>query len=121
MNWMRYTALGIGIAFGVFFLSFAIGEDISGDFGGIPDPRDSVLLACGPISLIAATAVAWKYERTSGWWLIAGGISTGILFTIRLIDRPMNLLWIFLVYPLPMLVAGALWVLHAAKSAKAAE
>lgn len=115
---MRYTALGIGVAFSAFFLTFAIGEGIGGDFGGIPGPDDSVLLLLGPISLIAATAVAWKYERTGGWWLIAGGISTGILFTIRLIDRPMNLLWIFLVYPLPMLVAGALWVLHTAKSAK---
>ena len=118
MNWMRYTALGIGIAFGVFFLTFAIGEGISGDFGGIPGPDDSVLLLFGPISLIAATAVAWKHERIGGWWLIAGGIITGILFTIRLTDKPMNLLWISLVYPLPMLVAGALWVLHAAKFAK---
>ena len=58
MNWMRYSALGIGIAFGASSLTFAIGEGISGDFGGISDPRDSTLLACGPISLIAATAVA---------------------------------------------------------------
>lgn len=55
---MRYSALGIGIAFGASSLTFAIGEGISGDFGGISDPRDSTLLACGPISLIAATAVA---------------------------------------------------------------
>jgi len=58
MNRTRYTALGIGIAFGASFLTFAIGEGISGDFGGIPDPDDSVLLLLGPISLIAATAVA---------------------------------------------------------------
>jgi len=118
MKWMRYTALGIGIAFGVLFLTFAIGEGISGDFGGIPDPGDSVLLVCGPISLIAATAVAWKHERIGGWWLIVGGIVTTIFFTIDLINRPMNLLWISLVYPLPMLVAGVLWVLHTAKFAE---
>jgi len=61
MNWMRHTASGIGIAFGVLFLTFAI----------------------------------------------------------RLIDSPISLSWTFLVYSLPMLVAGILWVLHAAKSAKA--
>jgi len=72
----------------------------------------------GPISLIAATAVTWKYEQIGGWWLIAGGIVTGVLFTIRLIDRPMNLLWILFIYPLPMLVARVLWVLHAARFAK---
>jgi hypothetical protein len=119
VNFMRRTGLGIGIAFGIFFLTFAIGEGISGDFGGVPGPRDSIPLICGPISLIAATAVAWKHERLGGWWLIVGGIIAGILFTVRPMDRPMNLLWIFLIYPLPMLVAGVLWVLHAAKSAKA--
>jgi len=120
MNWLRYTALGIGVAFSAFFLTFAIGEGIGGDFGGIPGPDDSVLLLLGPISLIAATAVAWWRERTGGWWLIVGGIVTTIVFTIDLIDRPMNLLWTFLVYPLPMLVAGVLWVLHAVKSTKKA-
>jgi len=119
MKWMRHTALGIGIAFGVFFLTFAIGEGISEGFGGIPGPRDCAIFLFGPISMIVATAVAWWRERTGGWWLIVGGIVTTILFTIRLIDRPMNLLRIFLIIPLPMLVAGILWVLHAAKSAKA--
>lgn len=121
MKWMRYTGLGIGIAFGVLFLTFAIGEGISGDFRGIPSPRDSILLVCRPISLIAATALAWWHKRIGSWWLIVGDIVTGTLFTIRLTDRPMNLLWIFLVYPLPMSVTGILWVLHAAKSAKAVE
>jgi len=115
MNWMRYTALGIGIAFGLLFLAFAISEGLSGDLGGIPSPKDCALLLFGPISLIAATAVAWRHERVGGWWLIIGGIITVILFTINLIDRPMNLLRVFLVYPLPMLVAGVLWVLHIAK------
>ena len=119
MNWMRYTALGIGIAFGLLFLTFAIGEGISEGFGGIPSPKDCVAMLFGPISMIIATAVAWKRERIGGWWLIIGGIVTGILFSIRLIDRPMNLLVTSLVYPLPMLVAGVLWVLHTAKLAKA--
>lgn len=115
MNWMRYAALGIGIAFGILFVTLVIGEGL----GGILSPGDCVLLLSGPISMIAATAVAWRHERIGGWWLIAGGVITGILFTIRLIGRPMDLLWTFLVYPLPMLVAGVLWVLHEAKSAKA--
>ena len=82
---------------------------------------DCVLLLSGPISMIAATAVAWRHEPIGGWWLIAGGVITGILFAIRLIGRPMDLLWTFLVYPLPMLVAGVLRVLHEAKPAKAAK
>ena len=118
MNCTRYTALGIGVAFSSFFLTFAIGEGLSGDFGGIPGARDSITMVCGPISMIAATAVAWKHERIGGWWLIVGGIVTTILFTIDLINRPMNLLRTLLIIPLPMLVAGVLWVLHATKSAK---
>ena len=120
MKWMCYTALGIGIAFGLLFLVFGIGEGISEGFGGIPSPKDCVLLLFGPISMIAATATAWKHEQIGGWWLIVGGIVTTVLFTISLIDRPKNLLVTSLVYPLPMLVAGALWVLYAAKSAKRA-
>jgi len=116
MYWMRYTALGIGITFGILFLFFAIVEGLSGGFGGIPSPRDCALLL-GPISMIAATTVAWNHQRIGGWWLITGGIVTGILFTISLMARPMNLLWTLLVYPMPMLVAGALWVLHAKKLA----
>lgn len=111
---MRYTALGIGITFGLLFLTFALGEG----FKGIPNPQDCVLLLFGPISMIVATAVAWKRERIGGWWLITGSIVTGTLFTARLIDRPTNLLWTLLVYPLPMLVAGVLWVLREAKFTK---
>ena len=115
MNWMRYAALGIGIAFGLLFLTFGIGEGISQGFGGVPGPMECVLLLCGPISMIVATAVAWWHERAGGWWLIIGGIITAILFTIDLIDRPMDLLKTFLIIPLPMLVAGVLWVRHIAK------
>ena len=117
VKWMRYSALGIGIAFGLLFLTISIGEGISEGFGGIPAPEDCVIFLFGPISMIAATAVAWKHERIGGWWLITGGIVIGILFTIRLIDRPMNLLRTFLILPLPMLVAGVLWVLHVIKLA----
>ncbi len=73
MNWMRYTALRIGIALGLLFLTFALGEGVSRDFGGIPSPNDCILLLFGPISMIAATAVAWNHERIGGWWLIIGG------------------------------------------------
>lgn len=71
MIWMRYTALGIGIAFGLLFLTFAIGEGLSEGFGGIPNPEDCALFLFGPISMIAATAVAWRRERIGGWWLVA--------------------------------------------------
>lgn len=62
---MRYTAAALGIAFGALFLTFAIGEGLSGDLGVIPGPRDCVVLL-GPVSLIAASAVAWKHERLGG-------------------------------------------------------
>jgi len=114
VKWMRYSALGIGIAFGLLFLTFAFGEG----FRSIPNLQDCILLLFGPVSMIAATTVAWKHERIGGWWLITGGIITGTIFTARLIDRPTNLLWTLLVYPLPMLLAGVLWVLHEAKFAK---
>jgi len=114
VKWMRYTALGIGIAFGLLFLTFALGEG----FRSIPNLQDCILLLFSPASMIVATAVAWKHERIGGWWLITGGIITGTLFTARLIDQPTNLLWTFLAYPLPMLVARVLWVLHKAKFAK---
>jgi len=114
VKWMRYSALGIGITFGLLFPTFAFDEG----FRNIPNLQDCILLLFGPVSMIAATAVAWKHERIGGWWLITGGIITGILFTARLIDQPTNLLWTLLVYPLPMLVAGVLWVLHKAKFAK---
>jgi len=117
MNWMRRTALGIGIAFGLLFLTIGIGEGISEGFGDIPEPEDCVIFLFGPISMIVATAVAWGHERIGGWWLITGGIVIGILFTIRLIDSPMNLLRTLLILSLPMLVAGALWVLHTKKLA----
>jgi len=73
MSWMRYTALGIGIAFGLLFLTFAIGEGFSGGFGDIPGPNDCIILLFGPISMIAATTIAWNHERIGGWWLITGG------------------------------------------------
>ena len=121
MNWMRYTALGIGAAFGLLFLVFGIGEGISEGFRNLPSSYESVIMAFGPVSMIAATGVAWKRERLRGWWLSVGGIVTAVLFTIKLIDSPMQLLLTSLVYPLPMLVAGALWVLHAAKATKMAK
>jgi hypothetical protein len=121
MNWMRYTALGIGAAFGLLFLIFAIGEGISEGFRNLPSPYESVIMVFGPISMIAATAVAWWHERIGGWWLIVGGIITAVLFTIKLIDSPMQLLLTSLIYPVPTLIAGILWVLHAAKATKTAK
>mgnify|MGYP001155750691 CR=1 FL=1 len=110
MKWMRYTALGIGIAFGLLFLIFGIGEGISEGFRNLPSPYESVIMVFGPISMIAATVVAWWHERIGGWWLIVGGIVTAVLFTIKLIDSPGQSLLTSLVYPVPMLIAGILCV-----------
>jgi len=77
---MRYSALGIGIALGLLFLTFAFGEG----FRSIPNLQDCILLLFGPVSMIAATTVAWKHERIGGWWLITGGIIAGTIFTAGL-------------------------------------
>ncbi len=42
MNWIRYTALGIGIAFGILFVTLVIGEGL----GGIPSPGGIVSYCC---------------------------------------------------------------------------
>jgi uncharacterized membrane protein HdeD (DUF308 family) len=115
MKWMRYTALGIGIAFGLLFLTLFIGEALLGE-PSVPSPSDIVIMLLGPFSLIVATCVAWKYERIGGWWLIIGGIVTTILFSVRLFNTPLRLLATFPTIPFPMLLAGSLWLTHAFKS-----
>ena len=121
MKWMRRTALGIGIAFSLLYLTIGIGEGVQEGFQNIPTPYDCALLFFGPFSMIVATSIAWKWERVGGWWLIAGGVIAGILFAIRIFDTPLNFLRTFPLIELPMLVAGALWLLHAAKSTRAAK
>lgn len=118
MKWMRRTALGIGIAFGGAFIVIAIGEAIGGEPSGPLKPSDIFLLATGPISIIIATCIAWKYERVGGWWLVIAGIINAILFAVRLSTLPWHprRLTVFLFFSLPLLVAGSLWLIHAANS-----
>ncbi|MCD6567958.1 MAG: hypothetical protein J7K94_04390 [Dehalococcoidia bacterium] len=118
MNWMRYTALGIGIAFGLLFLVFAFGEGFGEYFSGATGLRDYILLACGPISMILATLVAIKRERIGGWWLVIAGIISTVLFTFELFDVPETLLITLLIYPVPMVVAGFLFLIHDVKTAE---
>jgi len=110
MKWMRYTALGIGIAFGLLYLTVGILDLLFETEPSLPSLSDWVILLCGPLSLILATAVALKYERIGGWWLLTGGGIIAILFGIRLFETPLRLLVTFLVYPFPMLLAGSLWL-----------
>jgi len=113
MRWVRWTALGIGMAFGSLFLVAGILSLVFDAEAGPPSPSDWVILLFGPVSLIAATCIAWKYERIGGLWLLIGGIIVAILFGIRLFETPLRLLVTFLVYPFPMLIAGLLWLIHA--------
>jgi uncharacterized membrane protein HdeD (DUF308 family) len=113
---MRYTALGIGTAFGLLYLTVGVLSLLFETEPSLPSLSDWVILLSGPFSLIVATGVAWKYEQVGGWWLLTGGVTIAILFGIRLFETPMRLLVTFLVYPLPMLIAGKLWLIHAFKS-----
>lgn len=112
---MRYTALGIGIGFGLLYLTVGILGLLFEAEPSLPSFSDWVILLFGPFSLIIATGVAWKYERVGGWWLLTGGVIIAILFGIRLFETPLRLLVTFLVYPSPMLIAGSLWLIRAFK------
>jgi len=115
---MRYVALGIGIAFGLLFLVFAFGEGFGEYFSGAIGLRDYVLLACGPVSMILATAIAFKFERIGGWWLVIAGIISTVLFTFELFDVFRMLLITLLVYPVPMVIAGFLFLIHDVKTSE---
>jgi len=116
MKWMRYTALGIGTAFGLLYLTVGVLSLLFEAEPSLPSFSDWMILLFGPLSLILATAVALKYERIGGWWLLTGGVIIAVLFGIRLFETPLRLLVAFLVYPFPMLIAGKLWLIHAFKS-----
>ena len=116
MKWMRYTALGIGTAFGLLYLTVAVLALLFGTEPSLPSFSDWMILLFGPLSLILATAVALKYERIGGWRLLTGGVIIAILFGSRLFETPLRLLVTFLAYPFPMLIAGKLWLIHAFKS-----
>jgi hypothetical protein len=62
------------------------------------------LVLSAPLSLILATAVASKFARIAGWWLIAGG-------TVLVLSIPIQgKLWDWS-NAVPMFLAGALWLL----------
>jgi len=115
MKWMRYTALGIGIAFGLLYLTVGVLSLLFEPEPSLPNLSDWIILLFGPFSLIVATCIAWKYERIGGWWLLIGGVIIAILFGIRLFETPLRLFVTFLVYPFPMLIAGLSWLIHASK------
>ena len=110
MKWMRYTALGIGTAFGLLYLTVGVLSLLFEAEPSLPSFSDWMILLFGPLSLILATAVALRYERIGGWWLLTGGVIIATLFGIRLFETPLRLLVTFLVHPFPMLLAGSLWL-----------
>jgi lipid-A-disaccharide synthase-like uncharacterized protein len=120
MNKYRYAALVIGSVFSIIFVL-----DAAGDIGSFRHtaPLEFVILGCGPVSMIAATLLGWFAQaRVAGWWLVAGGALTSILFTARFVPRiiesPANnlakLCIVLAVFTLPMLVCGALLLKYAA-------
>lgn len=112
MKWLRFGALVMGFLFGTIFLIFIIGKG----FDGIPGLYDALLLLFGPVTMILGTIIALKWEIVGGIWLIIGAVITSILFGIKLYERPMNLVITSLVYPIPMLIAGILWLAHSSQT-----
>ena len=66
MKWMRYTAFGIGVAFGVLYLTVGILSLLFEAEPSSPSLSDWIILLFGPFSLIVATCIAWEYERIGG-------------------------------------------------------
>lgn len=95
MKRIRIGASLIGIMFGLVYGAFgvfammmnSIGGGISYQAHGFAGLRfQYLLLLFSPFSLIAATLVAWKYERIAGWWLVVGAVAVAIL--IRFLVSP---------------------------------
>lgn len=112
MKWMRYTAFGLGMAFGSVFLLFNLGTPID----HFPGLWESLPLLTGPVTLFFASVIGLKFEKTAGWWLITGAAATAFLFTARrahdIGDAP-RVAAIIAVFCLPMLCSGILWLAHA--------
>src|SRR5690242_8540098 len=79
VKWMRYTAFGLGMAFGSVFLLFNLGTPID----HFPGLWESLPLLTGPVTLFFASVIGLKFEKTAGWWLITGAAATAFLFTAR--------------------------------------
>lgn len=74
------------------------------------------LILSAPLSLIVATAVASKFARIAGWWLIAGG--TALVLSIPIQGKAWD--WFSrMISAVPMLLAGALWLLWDRKTRQA--
>jgi len=129
MRRIRIGATLIGIMFGLIYGAFgvfamlvnSIGGGISYQAHGFAGLRfQYLLLLFSPFSLIAATMVAWKYERIAGWWLTIGAVTVAILsrFLVSPEVAGMSAASAAAVCSLPMLVAGSLWLLDAARVAR---
>lgn len=112
MKWMRYTAFGIGIAFGSVFLLF----NLEGPFDHVPGFWETLPLLTGPVTLLLASLVGLKFEKVAGWLLVAGAAATAFLFTTREVrgaGGAPQVAVIVVVFCLPMLCSGVLWLAHA--------
>jgi hypothetical protein len=128
MKRVRIGASIVGILFGlanVAWALFALASNSMMHGPGTP-MRELIPLIFVPFSLIAATAVGWKFARVAGWWLMIGGIAMAmtIPFVIASVRRGgggwADLFWTFL-FPavFPMLAAGGLWLLYDSKARRA--
>lgn len=118
MRWMRILA-SVTAILGAVLASFwtIMWAALAGSRGtGLSNTFFVGILLCGPVSLIAATAVAWKSERIGGFWLVLGGVVNVALAAIW-----RDLMAFPVVSAVPMLLAGSLWLLYAFKGRSEAQ
>ena len=109
MKWMRTAASIIGIV-GSLIVSLVAIAFFRG-LSAFSNPIAAGLWLWSPLSLIAATVVARRFQRIGGCWLVLGGV-VNVALTVMWPS------WGF-VWQIPaavfMLPAGSLWLLYASK------
>ena len=105
-RWMRTTARTLGVVCSLWWLIFSVLE------GGLSVATLMEILPFG-LAILVATAVAWKWEVVGGALLILQGIGY-LAFTLLVVRQasPVGLILLLLFLPLPVLLAGALFIVH---------
>ncbi len=100
-RWMRKLARWLGLLCGIWWLAFT----------ALSPAFSSQTLPFG-LAILAATAVAWKWEALGGALLVLEGI--GYLVFIALLERASlaSSILLLLTLALPTLLSGILFIVH---------